>query len=73
MNESFAVCIIVTNQSGVLKRISYLFSQRGFNIDTFTSGETKNPSYDRITITASGDERKKEQLIKSCSFYVTKS
>ena len=67
MNERFAVCIIVTNQSGVLTRISSLFSQRGFNIDTFTSGETENPSYARITITASGDERKKDQLIKQIS------
>ena len=45
MNDRFAVCIIVTNQSGVLTRISSLFSQRGFNIDTFTSGETENPAY----------------------------
>ena len=67
MNDRFAVCIIVTNQSGVLTRISSLFSQRGFNIDTFTSGETENPSYARITITASGDERKKDQLIKQIS------
>lgn len=67
MNDRFAVCIIVTNQSGVLTRISSLFSQRGFNIDTFTSGETENPAYARITITASGDERKKDQLIKQIS------
>jgi acetolactate synthase-1/3 small subunit len=67
MNDRFALCIIVTNQSGVLTRISSLFSQRGFNIDTFTSGETENPAYARITITASGDEHKKDQLIKQIS------
>jgi acetolactate synthase-1/3 small subunit len=67
MNEHFALCIIVTNMSGVLTRISSLFSQRGFNIDTFTSGETENPSYARITITATGDKRKKDQLIKQIS------
>jgi len=67
MNEHFAVCIIVTNMAGVLTRISSLFSQRGFNIDTFTSGETENPAYARITITATGDERKKDQLLKQLS------
>jgi len=66
-NERFAVSIIVTNQSGVLTRISSLFSQRDFNIDTFTSGETENPDLARITITASGDNRKKDQLIKQIS------
>ena len=63
-NEKFAVSIIVTNQSGVLTRISSLFSQRDFNIDTFTCGESENPSYARLTITATGDMRKKDQLIK---------
>ncbi|MCI1930109.1 MAG: acetolactate synthase small subunit [Clostridia bacterium] len=67
MDEKFALSIIVTNQSGVLTRISSLFSQRGFNIDTFTSGETENPEYARITITASGDQHKKDQLIKQIS------
>ncbi|MBR5467659.1 MAG: acetolactate synthase small subunit [Firmicutes bacterium] len=67
MNEHFAVCIIVTNMAGVLTRISSLFSQRGFNIDTFTSGATENPAYARITITATGDQRKKDQLLKQLS------
>ncbi|MCI1958715.1 MAG: acetolactate synthase small subunit [Clostridia bacterium] len=67
MDEKFALSIIVSNQSGVLTRISSLFSQRGFNIDTFTSGETENPQFARITITASGDQHKKDQLIKQIS------
>ena len=66
-DDRFAVSIIVTNMAGVLTRISSLFSQRDFNIDTFTSGETENPTYARITITASGDSRKKDQLIKQIS------
>jgi len=67
MNERFTISIIVTNQSGVLTRISSLFSQRDFNIDTFTSGATENPEYARITITANGDQHKKDQLIKQIS------
>ena len=62
--NQFAVSIIVTNQSGVLTRISSLFSQRNFNIDTFTSGRTNDPEVARITITATGDHRKKDQLLK---------
>jgi len=65
--EQFAVSIIMSNRSGVLTRISSLFSQRDFNIDTFTSGETNNPKVARITITATGDERKKNQLLKQIS------
>ena len=67
MENRFALSIIVINQAGVLTRISSLFSQRGFNIDTFTSSETEDPDYARITITASGDEHKKDQLIKQIS------
>lgn len=67
MENRFALSIIVNNQAGVLTRISSLFSQRGFNIDTFASSETEDPDYARITITASGDEHKKDQLIKQIS------
>ena len=65
--HQFAVSIIVTNKAGVLTRISSLFSQRDFNIDTFTSGQTNNPKVARITITATGDEHKKSQLLKQIS------
>ena len=67
MNEVFSVSILVTNQPGVLTRISSLFSQRDFNIETFTSGKTENNGYARITITASGDSRKKDQMLKQIS------
>ena len=67
MNEKFSLSIVVTNQPGVLTRISSLFSQRDFNIDTFTSGKTEDDDYARITITASGDSRKKDQMIKQIS------
>ena len=66
-NQQFAVSIIVSNQSGTLTRISSLFSQRNFNIDSFTCGETINPSVSRMTITATGDANKKDQLLKQIS------
>ncbi|KXL51862.1 acetolactate synthase small subunit [Anaerotignum neopropionicum] len=64
INQQFAVSIIVSNQSGTLTRISSLFSQRNFNIDSFTCGVTNNPEVSRMTITATGDVNKKEQLLK---------
>lgn len=45
-------------------RISGLFSRRGFNIDSFSSGVTADPRYTRITIVASGDEQVLEQIEK---------
>ncbi|MCQ4934992.1 MULTISPECIES: acetolactate synthase small subunit [Anaerotignum] len=66
-DQQFAVSIIVSNQSGTLTRISSLFSQRNFNIDSFTCGETINPEVSRMTITATGDANKKDQLLKQIS------
>ena len=59
-----AIAIYVENKYGVLARVSGLFMRRGFNIDSLTVGETHDPAYSRITITLSGDENAREQLVK---------
>ena len=51
-----ALSLLVENNPGVTSRISGLFSRRGYNIDSFSSGVTADPKYTRITIVASGDE-----------------
>ncbi|MBR4719864.1 MAG: acetolactate synthase small subunit [Lachnospiraceae bacterium] len=56
--------LLVDNTSGVLSRISGLFSRRGYNIESITAGTTSNPEYTRITIVASGDEAILEQIEK---------
>ena len=56
--------LLVENNPGVTSRISGLFSRRGFNIDSFSSGVTADPNYTRITIVASGDEQILEQIEK---------
>ena len=56
--------LLVDNTAGVLSRISGLFSRRGYNIDSFSSGVTADPRYTRITIVASGDEQILEQIEK---------
>ena len=56
--------ILVDNTSGVLSRISGLFSRRGYNIDSITAGVTADPKYTRITIVTSGDEMILDQIEK---------
>ena len=48
--------LIVDNTSGVLSRISGLFSRRGYNIESITAGVTADPRFTRITIVTSGDD-----------------
>ena len=56
--------LLVENNPGVTSHISGLFSRRGYNIDSFSSGVTADPRYTRITIVASGDEHILEQIEK---------
>ena len=56
--------LIVDNTSGVLSRISGLYSRRGYNIESITAGVTADPRYTRITIVATGDDEILEQIDK---------
>jgi acetolactate synthase-1/3 small subunit len=58
------ISVLVENRSGVLARISGMFSARGYNIDGLTVGTTMDPAVSRITITARGDDAILEQIIK---------
>ena len=56
--------ILVDNTSGVLSRVSGLFSRRGYNIDSLTVGETENPAYSRMTVVVHGDDQVLDQIEK---------
>jgi len=56
--------LLVDNTSGVLSRISGLFSRRGYNIESITAGVTADPRFTRITIVASGDDDILDQIEK---------
>ena len=56
--------LLVENTPGVTSHISGLFSRRGYNIDSFSSGVTADPRYTRITIVATVDEQILEQIEK---------
>ncbi len=59
--ERHILSILVKNHSGVLSRISGLFSRRGYNIDSLTVGVTEDPTLSRMTITVYTD---KEEVIQ---------
>lgn len=56
--------LLVDNTSGVLSRISGLFSRRGYNIESITAGVTADVRYTRITIVTSGDDEILDQIEK---------
>ena len=62
-NKKLIFSMLVSNESGVLTRISGLFARRGFNIDSLSVGETQNPRVSRVTIQAAGDEYVQEQIV----------
>mgnify|MGYP003313349517 FL=1 len=61
--SKYVIAVYVDNKPGVLTRVSSMFTRRGFNIDTLTVGEIENPAYSRITISLSGDEYTKNQIV----------
>ena len=56
--------ITVFNESGVLTRISTVFSSRGFNIESITVGPTETMGISKIIIVLPGDNQVIEQITK---------
>ena len=64
MEHKKVLSILVDNTTGVLSRVSGLFSRRGYNIDSITAGETMDPRYTCMTIVVNGDDQVLEQIHK---------
>ena len=64
MAKQYVIGVLVSNLSGVLSRVSGMFTRRGFNIDSLTVGETENSDFSRITIAFHGDDEIKDRIIK---------
>lgn len=62
--KKYTIGMLVLNQFGVLTRISGMFSRRGFNIDSLEVGVTQNPTLSRMTITMTGEDADRDQIIK---------
>ena len=56
--------VLVENKSGVLARVSALFSRRGYNIESLAVGPTENPDLSRMTIVADAEAQPLEQITK---------
>ncbi|MEA5003266.1 MAG: acetolactate synthase small subunit [Christensenella sp.] len=60
----YVLSVLVQNTSGVLSKVTGLFSRRGYNIRSLSVGETHDPKVSRITIEMVGDESVLEQIQK---------
>lgn len=67
MTRRYVLSILVRNTSGVLFKVTGLFSRRGYNIRSLSVGETMDPAISRITIELIGDEYVLEQIKKQLS------
>ncbi len=61
--NNFTIAVLVRNQFGVLNRVTSMFRRRRFNINSLTVSETESPGLSRITVSSSGLETDKKQLI----------
>lgn len=62
--DKHVLSVLVKNSSGVLSRVSGLFSRRGYNIDSLTVGRTEDQNISRMTIALNGDKDVLEQVKK---------
>lgn len=58
------ISVLVENESGVLTRVTSLFSGRGYNIESLCVAETLDPTVSKMTIVTSGNEAVIEQIVK---------
>ena len=62
--KKYAIGLLVSNKSGVMTRITGLFTRRGYNIESITGCATEENEISRLTIILNGDEYTLYQLIK---------
>lgn len=60
----YVLSILVRNHSGVLSRITALFSRRGYNIESLSVGITEDDNISRITVVTTGDDATVDQIVK---------
>jgi len=64
MNKQHTILLEVENRSGVLSRVSGLFSARGYNICSLSVVETEDKTASKMTIFVEGDDKIIEQITK---------
>lgn len=58
------ISLYVSNKPGVLIRIALVFARRGFNIDSLVVSAAHDPSFSRMVIVATGEEKTFDQILK---------
>ncbi|HBR14044.1 MAG TPA: acetolactate synthase small subunit [Candidatus Omnitrophica bacterium] len=61
------ISLLVANKPGVLVRVALVFSRRGYNIDSLVVSPSFDSRFSRMTITAQGDPKALDQIIKQVS------
>ena len=62
--NSHSISLLVNNKPGVLIRIALVFARRGYNLDSVVVSPAHDQHFSRMSITASGDIKTLEQIIK---------
>ena len=60
----YTISALVANKSGVLMRVSSLFSRRAYNIESLSVAKTEEEALSRMTIVLNGDEYVLDQMMK---------
>ncbi len=58
------VTVLLENSIGALNRVANMFSQRGFNLESVSVGETDDAGVARITLVTTGSDRIIGQVIR---------
>ena len=58
------ISLFVANKPGVLLRVTIVFARRGFNIESLVVSSAFDGRYSRMTITAKGEDKDLEQIVK---------
>ena len=58
------IAVLLENEAGALSRVTGLFAQRNYNIETLTVAPTEDATLSRLTLTTTGDDEKIEQITK---------
>jgi acetolactate synthase I/III small subunit len=62
--KKHAISLLVNNKPGVLIRIALVFAKRAYNIESLVVSPAREIAYSRMIITASGDSKTLEQILK---------
>ncbi len=64
MVNRHVLTVLIDDTIGALNRVANLFSQRGFNLESVTVGEAKDPSQRRLTLVTTGNDRIIGQVLR---------